>query len=173
MPLFLSSRRARLAMQGIPGHLNKLYHLDGTRKRMLVEASFGLAVSWCLVRGLPFRFWARWLGEQQPGERHATMATVDQPVREICWAVKAINRGVGGRFTCLMLAAAAQWMLSRRHIPCSLVLGTRTEKDGDNRLAIKAHAWLMVGPHILLGEHGGRYTAVSSFIRSDHSQLDG
>ncbi|MFC3286334.1 lasso peptide biosynthesis B2 protein [Litchfieldella rifensis] len=138
-----------------------------------MEAAFLLPWAWILVRTLPFRFWSRGLGKPTPGEADPAVAAVDKRARDICWAIVAINQAAGDRFTCLMLAMTAQWMLNRRHISSSLVLGTRTEQGADNRLTMQAHAWLRVGARIVLGHHGGQYTAISSFVRTYRRHADG
>ncbi|MDI5934180.1 lasso peptide biosynthesis B2 protein [Halomonas kalidii] len=141
--------------------------LSRNRKIVLLEAALLLPLAWLLVRTLPFRFWSRWLGEPVAGEAEPGPSSGNDPrVREVSWAFMAISRGTGERFTCLMLAMAAQWMLDRHRISSSLVLGTRTERGADQRLVLQAHAWLRVGSQIMLGQHGGEYTAVSSFVRT-------
>lgn len=150
-------------MEAIP-KLSRFHRLPGPRKLMLAEAGLLLPLAWLLVRGLPFRWWSPRLGAPVPGEATPS-GTDDERARDIAWAVMAINRRVGGRFTCLMLAMAAQWMLNHRRISSSLVLGTRTEHGEDRHLIIKAHAWLRVGSQLVVGHHGGQFTAVSSFVR--------
>lgn len=153
--------------------LRKFYRLSLARKIMLMETAFLLPWAWVLVRALPFRYWSRGLGKPTPGEADPSVTATDKRTRDICWAAMAINNAAGGRFTCLMLAMTAQWMLNRRRISNSLVLGTRTEQGADNRLAMKAHAWLRVGTRVVLGQHGGQYTAVSSFVRTYRRHVDG
>ncbi|PMR71876.1 hypothetical protein CR158_17815 [Halomonas heilongjiangensis] len=125
----------------------------------------GLPLAWLLVRLMPFRFWSTWLGEAAPGEADPPATPETQAAYDVGWAVRTTNRTVGGRYTCLMQAMAAQWMLSRRHVPTSLVLGTLTERGEDNQLVIKAHAWLKVNGRTVLGDTGERFTAVSSYVR--------
>jgi hypothetical protein len=136
---------------------------------LLLEAAGWLALAWLLVRALPFRFWSRWLGTQSPGEVDHAGAERDPRVRDICLAITAINAHLGGRLSCLMLAMAAQWMLSRRRIPSSLVLGTRTEQDAQKRLILNAHAWVRVGSGVVLGHHEDGYIPISSFVRHQPS----
>ncbi|MDI5934186.1 lasso peptide biosynthesis B2 protein [Halomonas sp. LN1S58] len=133
---------------------------------MLAEAAMQLLLAWLVVRVVPFRWWSHWLGDSISGEADPQDAIDDQRARDISWAVTAINRAVGGRYTCLMLAVAAQRMLDRRHISSSLVLGTFTEYGEDRCPIMTAHAWLRVGRQVVLGHHDGRYAAVASFVRS-------
>ncbi len=145
--------------------LRRFVQLPWSRQALLLEAAGWLALAWLLVRALPFRFWSRWLGTQSPGEVDLTGTERDPRVRDICLAITAISSRLDDRLTCLMLAMAAQWMLSRRRISSSLVLGTRTEQDSQKRLTIKAHAWVKVGSSVVLGHHENRYTPISSFVR--------
>lgn len=141
--------------------------LSRARKLMLMESALLLPIAWVLVRVSPFRFWSRWLGIPLAGEANPGPPTdSDLLVRDVCWSVMAIKRGTKGRYTCLMLAMTAQWMLSRRHISSSLVLGTRIQQASDNRLTMTAHAWLRAGSEVVLGQHDGEYTAVLSFVRT-------
>lgn len=142
------------------------YGLPRSHKVLLLEACVLLPAAWFLVRALPFRWWSDWLGTSVAGEADPAQAKFDPRASDIAWAVKAINRRVAGRFTCLMLAIAAQWMLNRRGVASSLVLGTCSERDDRQQPVFKAHAWLRVGMRTVLGQHNGRFTAVTSFIKS-------
>lgn len=145
--------------------LCRFVQLPWSRQALLLEAAGWLALAWLLVRALPFRLWSRWLGTQSPGEVDLAGAERDPRVRDICLAITAISTRLGDRLTCLMLAMAAQWMLSRRRISSSLVLGTRPEQDAQKRLNLKAHAWVRVGSGIVLGHHEEGYIPISSFVR--------
>lgn len=150
--------------------LCRFVQLPWSRQIVLLEAASWLALSWLLVRALPFRFWSHWLGTQSPGEVDLGGAERDPRVRDLCLAITSISKRLGDRLTCLMLAMAAQWMLSRRRISSSLVLGARTEQDAKNRLILKAHAWVRVGSDIVLGHHEEGFTPISSFVRRHPSQ---
>ncbi|SFU33132.1 lasso peptide biosynthesis B2 protein [Halomonas korlensis] len=145
--------------------LCRFVQLPWSRKVLLLEAAGWLALAWLLVRTMPFRVWSRWLGTQSSGEVDLVGVERDPRVRDICLAITSISARLGDRLTCLMLAMAAQWMLSRREISSSLVLGTRTEQDAQKRLVIKAHAWVRVGSGVVLGHHEEGYIPISSFVR--------
>ena len=144
--------------------LCRFVQLPWSRQVLLLEAAGWLALSWLLVRALPFRFWSRWLGTQSPGEVDLAGTERVPRVQDICLAITSIGIRLGDRLTCLMLAMAAQWMLSRRRISSSLVLGTRTEQDAQQRLILKAHAWVRVGSGIVLGHHEEGYIPITSFV---------
>lgn len=145
--------------------LCRIVHLPWTRKALLLEAAGWLGLAWLLVRGLPFRFWSRWLGTQVPGEVDFTGVGSDDRVWEVTRSVMVINERLGSRFSCLMMAMAVQWMLSRRRIASSLVLGTLSERDTQQRLAFKAHAWVRAGAGVVLGDHDDHYLPIASFVR--------
>ncbi|WP_089656671.1 lasso peptide biosynthesis B2 protein [Halomonas pantelleriensis] len=138
----------------------------------LIEALIMLVFSCLLIRCFPFRWWSGWLGTRSQGEVTAIDPVRDHRVGDVARTLNAINRRCGGRFTCLMLAMAAHWMLGRRGISSSLVLGTRTEIADDQSLVMHAHAWLRVGPRVVLGAHDGSYVAVSSFVRGHPSTAE-
>lgn len=171
MPIFAyerltSSVRCSKGYGNAMNRLEKLRQLSRVRKYLLLEAALLLPAAWFLVRAVPFRWWSSWLGTSAQGEADPADARFDTRARDIAWAVKAINRRAGGRLTCLMLAMTAQWMLNRRGIPSSLVLGTYYEVDEQQQRIFKAHAWLRVGMYTVLGQHGGRFTAVTSFVKT-------
>ncbi|OUE45097.1 hypothetical protein BZY95_04430 [Billgrantia desiderata SP1] len=145
--------------------LRRFSRLPWQRKALLLEGALWLTLAWMLVRGLPFRFWSRWLGQQAEGEVELRAAGRDPRALEICWSVSAINARLGGRLTCLMLAMAAQWMLHRRRISSCLVLGTLTQQDAQRRPTFKAHAWVRDASGIVLGHQDEPYVALSSFVR--------
>ncbi len=145
--------------------------LPSSRRRLAIEAAALLPLAWLMVRAVPFRFWHTLLGEATCGEsedathRSAARHQDDITAKEISWAINAVNRRLGDVYTCLMKAMAAQWMLNRRHISSTLVLGTCTERGVDGKLVIKAHAWLRVEGSTVLGQHAGNFTAVSSYVK--------
>ncbi|MCE9665081.1 lasso peptide biosynthesis B2 protein [Halomonas sp. M5N1S17] len=154
--------------------MRQFRRLTPDRRHLVLEAATGLALAWLLVRGFPFRYWCSLLGERAAGEVDLHPLYSDQQAtREICWAVTAVNRATGDHFTCLMLAMAAQRMLSRRGISSSLVLGTLTERDEIGKLVIKAHAWLRVDGELVLGHHDGRFAALSSYLRRSTPSVRG
>ena len=143
--------------------------LPWARKRLYLEAAVWLLLSWGLVRGLPFRFWSHWLGEQRPADAEPVAEEGEDPrVAPICRCIESINVRLGGRLTCLMLAMAAHWMLRRRRIASSLVLGTLAERAPDQRLKLKAHAWICHGSGVVLGgETGEAYSPISCFVHAN------
>ena len=74
-------------------------------------------------------------------------------LRDIRWAVKAVNQSFGNRFICLMQAMAGKTILNRRSVPNTLVLGAKISRvvETNYNEGMSAHAWLWAGGIILLG----------------------
>ncbi len=151
--------------------MKRFRRLPSSRRRLAIEAAALLPFAWLMVRTIPFRYWHTQLGKASSGEvdgavrRDASRQHDGTTAKEISWAINAVNRRMGDAYTCLMKAMAAQWMLNRRHIASSLVLGTCTERGADGKLVIKAHAWLRVEGETVLGQHDGSFAAVSSYVK--------
>jgi hypothetical protein len=137
------------------------------RRQLVLEACRELLRAWWLVRFREFRTYAGALGEAHPASFTSEFTHDDVALlRDIRWAIDAINRTVGGRFTCLMQAMAGKAMLNRRGVENTLILGAKLKRDeadgGDAPMA--AHAWLRVGRVVLLGgEASVGYVPVTSY----------
>jgi hypothetical protein len=140
------------------------------RRRLVREAAVELLRAWWLVRFREFRSYAPELGDPRPGSFETEVLHEDiQFLRDVRWAIEAINRTVGGRFTCLMQAMAGKAMLNRRGVANTLILGAKINRGKPEPGAdpIAAHAWLRAGPVVLLGgEASVGFVPVTSY----HSQ---
>lgn len=124
------------------------------RRKLVVEAGGELVRAWWLVRFYEFRRYAGELGEPHPGVfLTETLHNDTSFLRDVRWAIQALNRTAGGRFTCLMQAMAGKAMLNRRGVANTLILGAKLKRgeDGMDGDAMAAHAWLRAGPVVLLG----------------------
>lgn len=137
--------------------------LDWLRRRLLLEAVVTLPVAWLLLRLVPFKRIAAWLGT--PGGESPTDLTSREVSlgREIGWAVRrtAIRLPVQARCLVQGLAAAA---IARRHrVPTTLYLGVARGKED----RLEAHAWLRCGDQVVTGRAGHqRFQIVERFARS-------
>jgi len=90
---------------------------------------------------------------------------------QVGWAVRAAARHTPWQSRCVVQAITVQKMLRRRAIAGIIFLGVAPDTDNPSRL--KAHAWVRSGDTILTGAAGyRRFTIVSTFIWSPHSQTD-
>jgi hypothetical protein len=141
--------------------LQKLAAINWRDRILLVEAWLCLSAARACLLMVPFRKIAAHLGRQFPPDHTTGPATPVPPdARRISWAVDVMSRRTPWESACLAQAIAGKFMLRRRRIVSWLFLGTR--KDAAGNLA--AHAWLQIGPEILLGGAGREsFTALSSF----------
>src|SRR4051812_6636769 len=117
-----------------------LFHRPMREHRLLLEALLFLVWARVVVRLVPFRRIAPWIGQVQK-ETPAAIAPAERALAvEVSWAVQAAARHVPLGFVCLPQAMAAQRMLRRRGLPSTLYLGV--SPDREKRDAIAAHAWL-------------------------------
>lgn len=123
------------------------------RQMLVLEAMGELARAWRLVRLREFRAFSKQLGDPLPGEHLSRVDYDAQILRDVRWAVTAVNRTFGGRFTCLMQGMAGKAMLSRRGVANTLILGAKLGSAARDAApeGMAAHAWLRVGTIVLLG----------------------
>jgi hypothetical protein len=114
-----------------------------------------------VLRILPFRSLARYLGPQLPPTEVLNASGVLPPVaRRVAWAVDLMSRHTPWESACLAQAIAGKSMLARRRIPALLYLGTRRDASGH----LAAHAWLCVAGRTILGaREQGTFTALTTF----------
>ena len=137
------------------------------RKLLYLEALGHLVFAFVLVRGVHFRVWSRWLGKGSQGFVEFPDVECSADAVEVARAIVKLNRVFGGAFTCLMVATAGKFMLNRRRVDNTLVLGVNTERTIDNQMAMKAHAWLCDGSNIILGgEVHQDYTPITNYYSS-------
>ncbi|EAU55005.1 hypothetical protein AL013_02105 [Mariprofundus ferrooxydans] len=118
---------------------------------------------------LPFRKMAPMLGEHCSNLQLA--AVVGDTQRQRAWRIGRITE-LAASYTpwqskCLVQACAASILLRYYRIPYVMHLGVaRDSEDTDtDGSAMKAHAWLSVGPRIVTGRDGHRaFTIVSTFV---------
>jgi hypothetical protein len=117
----------------------------GREKLLAAEALVVLTIAWMVIKLLPFRRVARWLGregaEQAPAPPHG-LEVADDVARAITRAVRYHPL----KPVCLPQAIAGRFMLARRGIPSTLYLGVR---KGD--VGLEAHAWLTVASVFVTG----------------------
>jgi hypothetical protein len=147
------------SIRGVPA---KWRRRSPAERLLLLEAFWLLGIARLAVLALPFKWLAVSLG------RH--MSETDAPIRAAdLHLARSVGRAVcsAASYTpwesvCLPQAVAAQWMLKRRHVACTLYLGVAKDEVTPEKL--KAHAWLRCGDLILTGREGHRkFTVVSTF----------
>jgi hypothetical protein len=111
---------------------------------LVCEAAAMLLLARILIAWLPFHSLASKAfpaGERNAGPSPA-QAHTSRRIRA------AIRRAAGSWAVCLPQALAANWMLHRRGIGSTVLLGVRRDPSTGR---MSAHAWLRVGHSILIG----------------------
>jgi hypothetical protein len=139
--------------------MQSILHLSRHQWAVLLEAILGLVrARWQLTR-LPSQQLASQrgtLGAASPQEDEAWQALLS---REVRWAVQGVAHYLPGRWTCLIMAMAAWYMLARRGLSCTLYLGVRHAEG-----RVQAHAWLRCGSMYVTGGEGReRFTVIACF----------
>ena len=125
--------------------LGLLPGMSGTQFLLLGEAVFFLALARLAILVIPFRRIVPWL-ERSPDSPQRD-AVVIGTVRQ---AVEIAARNVPWNAVCLPQAMACKAMLARRGQGSALHIGAaRGGRDG-----LMAHAWLVAGGEIVIGEDG-------------------
>jgi len=146
------------------------------RKRLFIEAVGRSAGAFFMIRLIPYSAWRAQLGDQiaLPDVQSASVyqrAPVPNLINDVAWAHDVAARVSSGGFTCLMLALSARGMLAARDVPSVLVLGVRL-RDGEGRgIAMGAHAWVVCGGKVLVGEKQlSGYAPVAAYVRRTDSK---
>ncbi len=143
--------------------LRLLARMPAAERRALTAAVVWCTVASVVLKVIPFRTVAAWLGRTQLGtasdEGDRTMSREESAiVRRVAWAVSRAARWLPWKPVCLPQAVTAQWMLRRSRIPSTLYLGIDPNGSYD------AHAWVRSGRVIVTGGPSvQRYAVVAAF----------
>ena len=126
--------------------------LDRWRARgATLEAMAGLAAARVLIATVPFKFWRGLLGDQimpesgLPGEPRPA----NPSARRLAVAVDRAAARLPGVTKCLPRAMALQWLLHRRGLDATLVIGV---KPGAARGGLDdLHAWVVSEGEVVIG----------------------
>lgn len=130
----------------------------------MAEAGFLLAVARALVAGVPFRRWSASLGMIAPvAEPHSVPLPAPLALRARR-AARAVEQCAGllpFETRCLPRAMALAWMLRRRRIPASLLMGV-AEMVRRGSLD-DLHAWISCNGEIIVGKLEQDHAPVINF----------
>lgn len=122
--------------------IHSFFKLDHTTRLLLIKA---VTLQW-LVRIMlwivPFNY------IQKRIETHNNHSQVypDIPLKKLIWTIKVTSRYTP-RSTCLTRALSGQILLARYHYSSKIMIGV-SKNEGN----FEAHAWLVSGKDIVLGE---------------------
>ncbi len=124
--------------------IGRFLRMNATQQWLLVEAALLLGVARITILTVPFRRVVPWL--QRAPESSACDAATVMAVRQ---AVTVAARNVPWKAVCLPQAMAAKAMLARRGHGSALHIGAGMADRG-----LMAHAWLVAGGEVVVGEAG-------------------
>ena len=124
--------------------LRRFLQMPNRQRLLLLEAALFLGLARLALLALPFGRIAPWL-QRSPDSGAGDTATV----LAVGQAVTIAARNVPWNAVCLPQAMAAKAMLARRGQGSALHLGAARAGDG-----LTAHAWLVVGGEVVVGEAG-------------------
>ena len=111
-----------------------------SRRLLLLEAAFWLAVARLAVLLVPFPRIARYLGELRPPATGQAGPSQGQAMpREVSWAIDRSARVLPFAVVCLPRALAGSQMLHRRRIAGQLHFGASRDASS---ATLRTHAWL-------------------------------
>lgn len=125
--------------------LGRFLDMTASERLLLLEAALFLALARLVILAVPFRRVAPWL-QRAPHSADYDAGTV----LEVRQAVTVAARNVPWNAVCLPQAMAAKAMLARRGQGSALHLGAGKADGG----GLMAHAWLVAGSEIVVGEAG-------------------
>ena len=114
---------------------------------------------------IPFRWLAPLLGVHH--HNHQLSPLVPPHILQFAWRAGRIvtlaTRYTPWQSKCLVQAVLVRTLFAVYNVPYALYLGVTLTKDAQKPM--KAHAWVKVGPWIVIGREGHRqYTVVSAFV---------
>lgn len=114
-----------------------------------------------MILFLPFKRLAPFLGEQNHADSEQELPNEWNWVQTLACYIERMSEIVPWKSECLVQAATGKLLLRRKKIGCTVFFGV---KKGNENKELKAHAWLKVGPEIILGgENAHQYVVVSTF----------
>lgn len=127
--------------------LTKLYAAPPAKRRMALRVLGALLWATVLVRLVPARCWLPRLDGPLVGRSSVTSTPLPADVGRV---VPAVARRLPWKCSCLIQAVAGKRVLRHYGVDSTLCLGVRPGEASEAEL--RAHAWLRVGPDIVLGE---------------------
>ena len=145
-----------------------LWQLPFTRKCWLLMCIVNSIACLLIIYLLPTKYLRYFLGDPISNRQACSLATPKQTrqSRQIASLMQTVANNVPWPCKCLAQALSVKWILNWLRIPSITYLGAKltiNNKDTQNDNQMKAHAWLSVGPTIVIGRSNEEYTIVGSF----------
>ena len=89
-------------------------------------------------------------------------------VSRIAWAIRTIVKYTPWQSKCLVQSLTAQYLITKKHIACTLYLGVSKEKilNSDSKSTdLIAHSWIRCGNYFVTGGNGNNFAVVAKFSK--------
>ncbi len=127
----------------------------------MLEAAVLLAFAQILVKATPYSWWSRLLGPISGDQEKGNAAAETEIAGSMAWAVNMAARYLPWNAVCLPRAMVAKWMLARRSVSSTLVLGVRKARHSTDT---DLHAWLRAGRQTVIGgEVADQFTIIACY----------
>lgn len=130
------------------GALERLIAMSSGRRLLLLETPVALGLAVLRVRILPFRLFARRLGQHGRIASNSLTHAQKELARDVEWLIGAYCRRLLVTPTCLEQAAAAKALLTRHGVPATVYIGVAQPSALG---VVNAHAWLTCGKRVVTG----------------------
>jgi hypothetical protein len=134
------------------------------RKFWLLVCFIGSLLAWFAIRFISMRKLASLMGSYLENRQVAVIASDEQQIKasRIGRLMNTVSKNVPWECKCLSEALCVKWLLNYYKIPSVFYLGARLDSEDNN--GMKAHAWVTVGPYVVIGGPGHKdYQAVATF----------
>ena len=131
--------------------LKTYFGMDKNLRKSCREAFYFLALAKFLIKFIPLRFFAKYLGAKNAEPTHIETDLPQDLLRLVRKSIGIVSRNVPWQSKCLDQAMSAQWMLARRHLPGTLYLGMKKSELGQK--PYDAHAWVLCNNQPVIGFH--------------------
>jgi len=139
--------------------------LPWEEKGWLVVFFIGSIISWFAIRLVPMRKMASMMGDHLSNRTVCMLANKAQTTKatRMGQLMISVANNTPWKCQCLAQALCIKWLLNRYNIPSVFYLGALLAKEAAPNL--KAHAWVNVGRHTVIGgpQHV-EYNVVASFV---------
>lgn len=138
--------------------LRRFLQLSSRHRFWLLQLVVLSALAKLAIALIPLRHLARYLGPAQQNIRLCVVATPAQleKARDIGRLTAIMARITPWQSQCLVQVLAAKTLLAQQQVPWVAHFGVRHEAGH----VLKAHAWLTVGPDVIVGRREHRTFAV-------------
>jgi hypothetical protein len=136
------------------------FALQGSFRRLILEAFLLLTVSRVLILFVPFKKLAGYMGKANTTSAKSINDQGEKFAREAGRAIKKASLYTPFRSMCFEQALTAKFMFNRRKIDTTIYFGVAKE----DTVGLKAHAWTRAGHYYVTGNKGkDLFTEIATF----------